>query len=200
MQLFAASLLVLFSIGYVQAETQEYAFTCVSGSDSTADCTVSGEADLTDDALAAAKALAFCSMPDNSVTDNEYSVYGCGACADAADVTGTCSSCDAYDDDSDNADAVSNCNTYVEPTISFQCYNNGTSSACTGTSISCFIASDTYIGDDATDATLIAGGCGDCTAYVAANCDACDTKSLCNNAVRVASIMGPLLALLFWLH
>merc|ERR1712167_105040 len=191
MQLLAATFLVLFTIGNAQDATYEW--TCVSGSEDTdrVDCskTVTGEADNAT-ALAAAQAAAMCNYPDNSVTDNAYTTYGCDACAD--DAEGTCVECAAYDD-GDN----SNCNTYVAPTISWTRMVDVNETTCTGTTIECFGAAEGYTGDET---TLINGGCGSCaTAGFTEDCDDC-TTDMCNGAGRVFALMAPLLAALFWLH
>merc|ERR1719291_795960 len=91
----------------------DFDFSCVNG---TADTDrVACKTTAADDA--AAKALAFCHSPKNSVVDNPYTDYGCGACpADNAN----CTACAVADNTADN------CNAYQAPIVSSSCLVSGT--------------------------------------------------------------------------
>ena len=126
--------------------------------------------------------------------DNKFAGYGCGACPEDA-ANGTCTTCDSDD--------VKACNSYVTPTVNYKCYKSGKEEACPAApEINCFMAKANYTGNDA---TLTAGGCGTCEAamgkanFTAADCMDCKTN-LCNSATKMATLLAPLLAVLFWLH
>merc|ERR1712224_137421 len=129
-----------------------------------------------------------------AVADNTFAGYGCGPCPNTT-TNATCVECT-----NDPATPDTACNAYTAPTHSYQCYVNKVATDCTpAPAITCFMANTTYAGNDA---TLLAGGCGSCSALVNitdGDCMECNTD-LCNSAMKVASFVGPLLAVLFWLH
>merc|ERR1719186_516266 len=174
--------------------TVDFDFSCVNG---TAD-TDRVACKTTADTLAAAQALAFCHSPLNSVVDNPYTDYGCGACpADNAN----CTACPVADNSADN------CNAYQAPIVSSSCLVSGVSTACTaGTTIVCFGPTAAYKGNDA---TLAAGGCGTCAAAKAANatstwnvttdcveCNVSDCNS--NSALTMVAFLAPIVVMLWF--
>ena len=170
------------------------ALAAVHCDDTTVECNIGFDDKGTANVTTCAANVTMCYSPVDAA-DNKFAGYGCGACPEDA-ANGTCTTCVSAEDEA--------CNGYVTPTVNYKCYKSGKEEACPAAAeINCFMAKANYTGNDA---TLTAGGCGDCASVIAANpnitaADCMDCKTnLCNSATQMATFLAPLLAVLFWLH